>query len=392
MALITDTPTLEALCRRLADADYITVDTEFMRETTFWPQLCLVQVAGPDEVRAIDAMAPGIDLGPLFELLADPKVLKVFHAARQDLEIFHHLDGRLPAPVFDTQIAAMVCGFGDSVGYETLIAKLTRARVDKSSRFTDWSMRPLRERQIAYALSDVTHLRPAYEKLRAMLAGNGREEWLEEEMAVLTSPETYLMDPDQAFRRIKSRSTNPRFLAVLRELAAWREREAKRRDQTRNRILREEPLLEIAHHTPSTPQELARTRGMGRKQAEGEVGAAILAALRRGLETPEAECPKPEIKPQLPRGLGAVSSLLKVLLKMTCDDAGVAQKLVASSDDLERIAAEGEGADVRALSGWRRQVFGDAALGLIRGDTALALRGRKLAVVDARPPADGAAD
>ncbi len=223
MPLISDTTRLAAFCEGLAGASLVTVDTEFMREKTYWPRLCLVQVAGPDDARAIDTLAPGIDLGPLFALLADTSVLKVFHAARQDLEIFFHLTGRLPEPVFDTQVAAMVCGFGDSVGYETLIAKLTKARIDKSSRFTDWSLRPLRERQVAYALSDVTHLREAYGKLSKKLAANGREGWLDEEMAVLTAPETYAMDPDQAFRRIKTRGAKPRFLAVLREAAAWRE-------------------------------------------------------------------------------------------------------------------------------------------------------------------------
>ena len=239
MSLITDTPSLAALCRRLADAPFVTVDTEFIREKTYWPQLCLVQVAGPEDAAAVDALAEGIDLAPLFELMADPAILKVFHAARQDVEIFFHLTGSLPTPVFDTQVAAMVCGFGDSVGYETLVAKLARTHIDKSSRFTDWSLRPLRKRQIDYALSDVTHLRKVYENLRSKLADNGREGWLGEEMATLTDPRTYDPDPDQVFRRVKSRGTNPRFLAILREVAAWREKEAQRRDLPRNHVLRD---------------------------------------------------------------------------------------------------------------------------------------------------------
>ena len=383
MPMISDTARLEAFCKSLAGASFVSVDTEFMRETTYWPILCLVQVAGPDDARVIDALAPGIDLESLFALFADTSVLKVFHAARQDLEIFYHLAGRLPAPVFDTQVAAMVCGFGDAVGYETLIAKLTKARVDKSSRFTDWTLRPLRERQIAYALSDVTHLREAYGKLEKKLAANGREGWLDEEMAVLTAPATYAMDPDLAFRRIKTRGANARFLAVLREVAAWREREAQRRDMPRQRVLRDEALVEIAHHTPSTVAELARTRGLGRGLAEREAGAALLEAVRRGLAVPEKDRPIPTARAEsaLPRGLGPVSDLLKVLLKMTCEESGVARKLVASSADLELIAAFGEEAKVPALHGWRRQVFGDAALKLRAGETALAAAGNRLTTV-----------
>ena len=383
MPMISDTARLEAFCKSLAGAAFVSVDTEFMREKTYWPILCLVQVAGPDDARVIDALAPGIDLGPLFALFDDTSMLKVFHAARQDLEIFYHLAGRLPAPVFDTQVAAMVCGFGDSVGYETLIAKLTKARVDKSSRFTDWTLRPLRERQIAYALSDVTHLREAYGKLKKQLAANGRDGWLDEEMAVLTAPATSPMDPDSAFRRIKARGANARFLAVLREVAAWREREAQRRDLPRQRVLRDEALVEIAHHTPSTVAELARTRGLGRGLAEREAGAALLGAVGRGAAVPEKDRPIPPARADtaLPRGLGPVSDLLKVLLKMTCEESGVARKLVASSADLELIAAFGGEAKVPALNGWRRQVFGDAALKLRAGETALAAAGNRLTTV-----------
>ena len=380
--VITDTPALAAFCRRLADAEFITVDTEFMRERTYWPRLCLVQVAGPDEARAIDALADGIDLAPLFDLLADPEVLKVFHAARQDMEIFSILMDRLPTPLFDTQVAAMVCGFGDSVGYETLVAKLVKARVDKSSRFTDWSLRPLSPRQVDYAIGDVTHLRIAYEKLSRKLSANGHESWLGEEMAVLTDPGTYALDPVLAFRRIKARNPSPRTLALLRELAAWRERDAQRLDLPRNRVLRDEALLEIAHHAPATIDALKRTRGLGRRMAEGAAGQAILEAVRRGQAVPEADCPRPQTKPALPRGLGPVVELLKVLLKMKCEENQVAQKLVASSADVERIAAEGAAADVPALRGWRRQVFGEDALRLCGGVTALAAAGKRLKLVE----------
>ncbi len=382
MPLITDTEELEAFCLRLSQDSYITVDTEFMREKTFWPILCLVQVAGAREGRVIDAMAEGMDLTSLFKLMADPSKLKVFHAARQDLEIFHKLTGRLPEPVFDTQVAAMVCGFGDSVGYEALISKLTKNRVDKSSRFTDWALRPLSERQISYALADVTYLREAYEKLQDMLDANGRAGWLEEEMAVLMSNGTYDPDPREAFRRIKAGNANARCLAVLREVAAWREEEARRRDQPRNRILRDEALMEISHHTPSTPADLARTRGLGRRLAEGPAGEAILKAVKRGLDTPKEERPQPKVRRELPRGIGPVSDLLKVLLKMKCEESGVAQKLLASVADVEMIAAFGADADVKALHGWRREVFGADALKLRNGETALAVGGKKLILVD----------
>ncbi len=382
MELITDTASLDAFCRRLADTPFITVDTEFMREKTYWPILCLVQVAGPDEAWAIDALAPGLDLAPLLDLLENPRVLKVFHAARQDLEIFYQLMKRVPAPLFDTQVAAMVCGFGDSVGYQTLIEKLTKARIDKSSRFTDWSIRPLSERQVSYALSDVTHLRDAYRKLAATLDANGRAGWLEEEMAILESSETYDPDPYQVFRRIKTRGAKPRLLAVLRELAAWRELDARKRNLPRNRVLRDEALLEIAHHTPKTAAELARTRGLGERMAKGPTGEIILQAIRRGIDLPDEDCPKPRRKAELPRGLGPVIDLLKVLLKVKCETSDVAQKLIASSDDVEQIAAFGEKADVRAMRGWRRELYGEDALKVRRGEVGFAIKDKKLILIE----------
>jgi ribonuclease D len=382
MTLITTTEDLEAFCGRLAGAEFITVDTEFMRERTFWPKLCLVQVADVNEAAAIDPLADGMDLDPLFRLLDMPETVKVFHAARQDLEIFHFLAGRLPVPVFDTQVAGMVCGFGDQVGYETLVARLTRARLDKGSRFTDWSLRPLSQRQIDYALSDVTHLRQVYVKLNKRVDASGRGGWLDEEMATLCDPATYEPEPMEIFRRIKCRNGNGRFLAVLREVTAWREREARERDVPRNRILRDESLVEIAHHTPSTIDDLARTRGLGRKLAEGSAGAQILDAVARGLAIPDSECPEPDTRRDVPRGVGPVADLLKVLLKMKCDEEDVAQKLVASSADVDSIAADGDKANVPALHGWRRQVFGEDALRLRNGELSLAINGRKVVLVD----------
>ena len=359
-----------------------------MRERTYWPKLCLVQVASPDEAAAIDPLGPGMDMTSLFAVLRAPETVKVFHAARQDLEIFHKLmGGVLPQPVFDTQVAAMVCGFGDQVSYETLAAKLAKARIDKSSRFTDWSLRPLSARQIDYAIADVTHLVPIYRKLTNRLRSTGRRDWLAEEMAVLTNPANYETEPQHAWRRVKSRSGNGRMLAVLRELAAWREREAQMRDVPRAWVLRDEALLEIAHHTPTTADALARTRGLARKFAESATGVAILGAVARGLAVPEADLPSIDARKEIPRGVAAVADLLKVVLKMKCEEADVAQRLIASSEDVELIAALGEEAGVPALHGWRRQVFGEAALKVRDGELALRVNGRKLVLVKCEPGA-----
>ena len=386
MNLITTTPDLIAFCHKLKGTPFVTVDTEFMRENTYYPILCLVQVAGPDDAACIDPLAPGIDLAPLFDLLDAPETLKVFHAARQDIEIFYYLMGHVPAPLFDSQVAAMVCGFGDQVGYETLIAKLTKARVDKSSRFTDWSRRPLSEKQISYALSDVTHLRDAYRKLVAQLEKNGRASWLEAEMSTLTSPATYEADPMQAYKRIKARNPKPRVEVLLQELAAWREREAKRRDMPRNRILRDDALLEIAHHAPKTAEELARTRGLGERLAQGAQGQEILKAIERGLAVPEAELPQPEQREDLPSGIGPVSDLLKVFLKMICEENDVAQKLIASASDIDHIAAYGNKAQVPAMEGWRYEMFGQAALKLRSGEMGLAIKNKKVVLLDNSSP------
>jgi len=380
MTLITDQRALTEFCRRLFQEQFVTVDTEFLRDKTYWPQLCLLQIAGDKEAAAIDALAPGIDLEPVYDLMVDRNILKVFHAARQDVEIFYNRMGAIPAPLFDTQIAAMVCGFGESVGYETLVSKLAKGHIDKSSRFTDWSLRPLSRRQLDYALADVTFLRRVYEKLKRRIDRTGRAEWMDAEMDVLTDPATYRIDPNESWRRLKVRSRQPRFLAVLRAVAAWREREAQARDVPRSRILRDEALLEIAAHAPSTAEELARTRSLPRGMAEGRSGAGMLAAVAAGRAVPESEAPHLPERIELPRGLGPVIELLKVLLKMKCEEHGVAQKLVASSADLELIAADDD-ADVPALKGWRRELFGADALALKHGREALTIEGKSIRVV-----------
>ncbi len=377
MKLITDTDELTAYCARLAQAPYITVDTEFLREKTFWPRLCLVQVAGPEDELIIDPLAPGMDLSPLYDLMANTAVLKVFHAARQDVEIFHHDGGVIPRPMFDTQVAAMVCGFGDSVGYDTLARKISKVHIDKSSRFSDWSVRPLSERQLKYAMQDVTHLRGVYEWLARELRKNGREAWLMEEMAILTDPKTYLTEPREAWLRIKTRGGNRRFLGVLREITAWRETEAQTRDLPRNRVIRDEALLEIAAHPPHTIAEMGKMRSVTAGFAEGKLGQSLLAAIRLGAEMPEADLPPLPDRDPPGKSTGGTVELLKVLLKIKCEQAGVASKLVANSADLDRIAADDE-ADVPAMHGWRRELFGLAALQLKHGKLAITMKGNKI--------------
>ncbi|MEQ8813335.1 MAG: ribonuclease D [Thalassobaculum sp.] len=366
MTLVTDTDSLSALCDRLASERYVAVDTEFMRDKTYYAKLCLVQLAGAEEVAAVDTLAPGLDLAPLYALMADPNVLKVFHAARQDVEIFVHQADAVPAPLFDTQIAGMVCGFGDAVSYDRLVRGLTGVRLDKTSRFTDWSHRPLTTRQVDYALADVIHLRPAYERLHKRLEKTGRLEWLSEEMAVLTDPKTYRVAPEDAWRRLKIRSTKPKFLTVLRELAAWREREAQQRDVPRNRILRDDALVDVAAQLPQSPEELARSRAFNRESSSGKTGRAILEAVERALALPKEDWPTLPEQADTPQGRQPVADLLRVLLKIKCEESDVAPKLIASSDDLDAIAASDD-ADVPAMRGWRREVFGEAALAVKHG-------------------------
>ncbi|HVV93234.1 MAG TPA: ribonuclease D [Hyphomicrobiales bacterium] len=378
--MIATTDELAAACTRLRQAEFVTVDTEFLRETTFWPKLCVVQLADDEGPVLVDALADGLDLAPLWALMADPGVLKVFHSGRQDIEIVWHLAGIVPHPVFDTQVAAMVLGHGDSVSYEQIVQRLAGVQIDKSSRFTDWSRRPLSEAQLAYAAADVTHLRPVYRKLAQQLAKRRRADWLAEEMAVLTSPDTYRQDPGEAWRRIRIRAKKPRDLAVLMELAAWREREAQGRDVPRGRILKDDALGEIALRAPTTVEALGHLRAVPNGLERSRVGADILAAVKRGLERDPATLPPIEAPPQLPNGTGATVELLKVLLKMVAEHEGVASKVLATVDDLERIAADDQ-AEVGALHGWRRELFGDKALALKHGRLALAVRrGRVVAV------------
>ncbi len=382
MTVIGDSDSLARFCARQQGAEFISVDTEFMRERTYWPILCLVQIAGPEESAAVDALAPGIDLTPLLGLMADETILKVFHAARQDVEIFFFLSGGVPQPLFDTQVAAMVCGFGDAASYQTLAGKLAGAALDKSSRFTDWTNRPLTERQIRYALDDVIHLRTVYQRLQQLLASNGRAGWFAEEMTVLCDPATYRNEPQEAWRRFRLRGrVDRRFFAVLREVAAWRETAAQQRDLPRGRIVKDEAILEIAAHAPKSIEALARTRSLGKGVAEGRLGGEILDAVRRGVgQSAMVEMPA-LTRPDPPPGVGPLVELLRVLLKQRCEQHQVAQKLVASADDLEAIAAD-DRAPVPALAGWRYDIFGKDAVALKHGRLALTVRDNRVQLVE----------
>lgn len=385
MTVITDQERLVAVCAEFAQHPYVAVDTEFMRERTYWPQLCLVQLARPGDgagdAFAIDPVAGDLELTPLFELMRNPDVVKVFHAARQDVEIFVNLGNIVPFPMFDTQVAAMVCGHGDQVGYETLVRKIARAQLDKSSRFTDWSRRPLSDKQVAYALGDVTHLRTIYEKLSAQLKRTGRGAWVAEEMAILTDPDTYRTDPETAWRRLKPRSGNAKFLTAVQALAAWREREAQARDVPRNRILKDDALLEVASSRPKTVEELGQSRLLQREGRKPAAAEAILAVIAAAEATTRNDLAAPGDERLEPRpGAGALVDLLKVLLKAKCDAMDVAQKLVASSADLD-ILASADDPDIPALSGWRREVFGEDAMRLKRGEIALSATPKGVRVV-----------
>jgi len=380
ITLISSTDLLAGLCQRLGREEFVAVDTEFMRERTYWPRLCVVQLGGAAEVAVIDAEAPGIDLAPLGRLLAHPAVTKVFHAARQDVEIFLLLFGAVPTPLFDTQVAAMVAGYGDQVGYDQLVSSLTGASIDKAHRFSDWSARPLSPAQLAYAAADVTHLRPVYEKLRARLEREGRLGWVAEEMAVLANPETYRNDPDRMWERLKPRTANRRVLGVLRVIAAWREREAQRMDIPRQRLLKDEALLEIAATQPTTPEALARARGVSRGLAESKTGGALLAAISAARDLPEAALPAVRAARAGSRPAPALIALLKVLLAAKCEAHHVAPRLVASAEEIERLASE-EDPDIPALAGWRREVFGADALALRAGHIALGVERRRIRLV-----------
>jgi ribonuclease D len=379
MELITSTPELASACARLAKHPVITVDTEFLRETTYYPLLCVVQMASAEEAVVVDALAAGIDLKPFFDLMADEKVLKVFHAARQDIEIIVHLARIVPHPIFDTQVAAMVLGYGDSIAYDQLVERITGHRPDKTHRFTDWSRRPLSKEQMHYAVSDVTHLRDVFTALDADLKKRLRSDWVSEEMEVLTSPRTYDFHPERAWERLKTRVRKPRELAVLMEVAAWREREAQSRDVPRSRVLKDDAVGDIATHAPISLEKLASLRSLPKGFDRSRWGSDIITAVQRGLARDPASLPKLE-KPRNNSNGAAIVELLKVLLRMTSERHAVASKVIATVDDLEQIAADDQ-AEVAALHGWRRELFGEAALSLKHGRLALAIeRGRVVRV------------
>ena len=382
MTLITTTKDLKTLCTKLKKSDFVTVDTEFIRERTYWPNLCLIQVAGDDdEAYAIDPLAEDMDMEPFHELLLNKEVLKVFHACRQDLEIFYNHMGKLPTPIFDTQVAAMVCGYGEQVSYEVLVNSIVKKQLDKSSRFTDWSMRPLTSKQLKYALADVTHLRKIFLKLAERIEELERTGWIKDEMKNLSNKENYISLPEDAWERIKIPSHKIRALCVLKEVAAWREKLAQQADVPRGRILKDEALAEIATHPPTTQEALGKMRNVNRGFADSERALELLDAVKRGMEMDEKDSPQREARVQMPPGMGPTVDLLRVLLKLKCEEAQVAPKLLCLASDLELIAAFGKDAEVPAMSGWRFKLFGKEALDLRDGKLAIAVDGGKLKLV-----------
>ena len=384
MITITSTEGLAAFCERAANAPYVTVDTEFLRERTYYSKLCLVQLAIPgdadEDAVLVDPLVKGISLDPLYELFKNENVVKVFHAARQDLEIFYIEGGVIPHPLFDTQVAAMVCGFGEQVGYETLVRKIAKSSLDKSSRFTDWSRRPLTDAQKSYALADVTHLRDIYEYLSAELEKSGRREWVEEELAVLTAPDTYVIQPEEAWKRVKTRTNSGRFLAIVRELAQFRETYAQSKNVPRSRVMKDDALLELASTKPASLQDLSRSRLLLREARKGEIAEGILDAVQRGRDVPPEDQPKPDRSRDKMQVNPALADLLRVLLKAKSEKLGVAQKLIATSSDLDEIAAGMRtGA---ALKGWRRKAFGEDAIRLCDGELALRANGQSVEVFE----------
>jgi ribonuclease D len=382
MRIVETTEGLKAFVAELAEAPYLALDTEFLRDQTYYPKLCLIQVAAPGAAGIIDPLAAGLDLAPFYDLIRRPDIVKVLHAARQDIEIFFLQGGVLPDPLFDTQIAAMVCGFGDAASYETLARKIAHVEIDKSARFTDWSHRPLSKRQLEYALADVTHLRVIYEWMKAKLEKTGREAWVGEEVAALQDPTLYRLDPEQAWKRLKPRTTNKRFLAVLAALAAFREREAQARDIPRGRILKDEALTEIAAHPPETPEGLDRIRAVPKGFANSKLGKGLLEAIVQGLNTPPPEEAVADNRQRRRREPSpAAIDLLKTLLRLRSEAAGVAPRLIANAEDIERLAAH-EDDGVAALHGWRLDVFGKDAVALRKGDLAIALENGEAVVVE----------
>jgi len=387
MDIISTTPALDAACAALAGQPFVTVDTEFLRDSTYWPVLCLIQVAAPQgEALVIDPLADGIDMAPFYALMANTSVIKVFHAARQDIEIFWHEAETIPNPLFDTQVAAMVCGFGDSVGYDNIVKKITGEQVDKSSRFTDWSRRPLTDKQLRYAADDVTHLRQVYGSLARRLSKSGRTQWVAEEMAILQDPTTYALQPEEAWKRLKLRNRSRKAVAVLMEVAAWREREAQTRNTPRGRIMKDDALQEVAAQAPTTANALGKLRAVQRGFGQSRHAAGLLDAVQRGLDRPPDAITVPQAPAPLPQGLGPTVELLKVLLKYKCEAQGVAQKLICSVADLERIAAD-DNADVAALRGWRWEIFGRDALELKHGRLCLSIENQTIKTARVTPDA-----
>jgi ribonuclease D len=378
--LIAATEPLDAFCQRMSREPFVTVDTEFMRERTYWPELCLVQIAGENEVAVIDAQADGLDLMSLGGLFANEAVTKVFHAARQDIEIFVLRFGDVPRPIFDTQVAAMVAGFGDQVGYDALVSNLTGGSIDKAHRFSDWSVRPLSAAQIAYAAADVTHLRDVYLRLSQRLEQEDRLGWVAEEMAILSNPATYRTDPETAWERLRPRTTNRRLLYCLKQVAAWREKEAQRVNIPRQRLIKDEALLEIAATAPGNAEALARVRGVTRGFADGRSGSALLEVLAAARRVPDADLPVPVQSRESARPSAALVSLLKVLLAAKSEQHHVASRLVASSEDIDRLALE-EAPDIPSLHGWRREIFGNDAVLLKQGHIALGVDGRRVKLI-----------
>ena len=383
MTPITTTAELETFCAKVRGRDFVAVDTEFMRETTYWPKLCLIQAATPDAEAVIDPLADGIDLSPFLEILRDPSITKVFHAARQDVEIFNNLNA-MPASLFDTQVAAMAAGYGEQIAYDALVRNMLKIELDKSSRFTDWARRPLTENQLTYALADVTHLAALYPRLRARLATEGRLAWVADEMTSLCDPALYDVSPENAWRRLKPRKQTARYLSVYRAVAAWRERTAQLRDQPRSRILKDDAIDELASQAPTDAGQMERLRSVPKGFAGSRFGPELLDTIREALRDPEASAPVVE-KTRAPHNpaAGAVVELLKVLLKARAEDAGVASKLIATVSDLEQIAQD-DNADTPALTGWRKEAFGADALRLKRGELALVLDGARVRVVEVR--------
>ena len=377
---ITTKSELAVACKRMAAHPFITIDTEFLRETTYYPLLCVAQMASPEEAVVIDALAGGLDLAPFYDLMANEKVMKVFHAARQDVEIIWHGAKLIPHPIFDTQVAAMVLGYGDSISYDQLVQRITGDTLDKSHRFTDWTRRPLSAPQLAYAISDVTHLRDVYHALVADLGKRGRADWVRDEMEVLTSPETYRMDPEAAWQRLKTRVRKPKELAVLIEVAAWREREAQARDVPRQRVLKDEAIADIAVQGPTSTEKLGHLRSLPKGFERSRWGEAIVAAVERGLARDPKTLPY-QVRNQPATNASAVVELLKVLLRMIAERHHVAAKVIATVDDLERIASD-DHPDVPALHGWRRELFGEKALALKHGQLALAIEKGRVATVE----------